>query len=285
MNGKSQPLFFVTGLSGAGLSSTLKILEDLDCEVFDNIPLDLINDLIGGDLALRSMAFGMDSRTRNFDPNTILEFIADLKKRGRTVYSIFMTADDTVLLKRFTETRRTHPLARDRAVTDGIIAEKSLLYPLKYGSDIVVDTSELSVHDLRRQVEGHVKGIETHKINISVMSFAFRHGLPREADLVFDVRFLRNPNWVPDLKPLTGVDAEVQKYIEGDDSFAAFDTHVKNLLELLVPKYNHEGKNYLTVAFGCTGGRHRSVFLVERFAQWLKEKSYPARIHHRETKV
>lgn len=279
----SPALFFVTGLSGAGLSSSLKILEDLGCEVFDNVPLSLVPALIESQSAIRPMAFGMDTRTRSFEPTAILKYLETLKSRRRVI-SMFLSADEAVLLKRFTETRRTHPLAKDRAVADGIAAEKSLLYPLKYESDIVIDTSDLSIHDLRRQIEGHISGIRNHKLNISIMSFAFRHGLPREADLVFDVRFLRNPNWVPELKPLTGREKDVQIYIEGDDTFAAFDAHIRSLLELLIPKYNHEGKNYLTIAFGCTGGKHRSVFLAERTAAWLRDKGETATIHHREQK-
>ncbi len=195
-----------------------------------------------------------------------------------------MTADDTVLLKRFTETRRTHPLARDRAVADGIAAEKSLLYPIKHQSGYIVDTSDLSIHDLRRVIEGFTSGLVQGKLNLTIMSFAYRHGLPREADLVLDVRFLRNPNWVPELKEKTGREKEVQDYITGDDSFPDFLDRTKGLLGLLIPRYDEEGKNYLTIAFGCTGGKHRSVFIAETIKKWLQEQSFAATIHHRELK-
>lgn len=279
-------LIFVTGLSGAGMSSTLTMLEDLGFEAFDNFPLALIDTLLSEELPRqRLIAIGIDTRTRNFDPGAILETLARLREKPTwTVKTIFMAADEQILLKRFTETRRTHPLARDRAVADGIAAEKSLLYPLKHQAGYVIDTSDLSVHDLRRVVEGFTAGLVQGKLNLTVMSFAYRHGLPREADLVLDVRFLRNPNWVPELKDKTGRERDVQAYIAGDDSFASFLAQIKDLLGLLVPRYDEEGKNYLTVAFGCTGGKHRSVFMAEEIRKWLQGENYPAAIHHRELK-
>lgn len=284
---KKNLLLIVTGLSGAGLSSALKILEDLAFEVFDNLPLSLLDPLLheneGGD---RPVAIGIDARNRRFDPQTLLDRIEKLKNDPHwQVKSIFMTADDAVLLKRFTETRRTHPLARDRAIADGIAAEKSLLYQIKHQSGYVVDTSDLSIHDLRRIIEGFTSGLAQGKLNLTVMSFAYRHGLPREADLVLDVRFLRNPNWVATLKDLTGRDNEVQDYIAADPAFGEFLDRTRALLELLIPRYDEEGKNYLTIAFGCTGGRHRSVFITEAIIKWLRDKGYPAAIHHRELKA
>lgn len=279
-------LIFVTGLSGAGMSSALKTLEDLGFEVFDNFPLILLEPLLAQEGPhRRPIAIGIDSRTRNFDPALLLSTMTELKNRpGLNVKTIFMTADETVLLKRFTETRRTHPMARDRSVSDGIAAEKSLLYKLKHESGYVIDTSDLSIHDLRRVIEGYTQGLLQGRLNLTVMSFAYRHGLPREADLVLDVRFLRNPNWVPELKEKTGREADVQAYIAGDESFAEFLGQTKKLLGLLVPRYDEEGKNYLTIAFGCTGGKHRSVFMAEQIKKWLQEENYPAAIHHRELK-
>jgi len=277
---------FVTGLSGAGLSSALKILEDQGFEVFDNFPLALIPNLLGQDTSQqRPIALGVDTRTRHFDPNEFLNLAASLKTNPHwQIKTIFMTADDAVLLKRFTETRRTHPLARDRSVADGIAAEKSLLYPIKHQSGYVIDTSDLSVHDLRRIIEGFTSGLIQGRLNLTIMSFAYRHGLPREADLVLDVRFLRNPNWIPELKDKTGLELPVQDYIRGDGVFPDFLERTKALLELLLPRYDEEGKNYLTVAFGCTGGKHRSVFTAETIRKWLQEKNYTAAIHHRELK-
>lgn len=279
-------LFIVTGLSGAGLSSALKILEDAGFDVFDNFPLALLDPLLKQQRPHhRPIALGMDTRTREFDPDQIQEAVNALRKGDEwDVRTFFLTADDNVLLKRFTETRRTHPLARDRSVIDGITTEKSLLYPLKHKANAIIDTSELSIHDLRRVFEGHVEGIRSKRMNISLMSFSYKHGIPREADLVFDMRFLRNPNWVADLKDKTGRDREVQDYVAGDPRFGEFETTLKSLLNLIVPAYAKEGKNYLTIAFGCTGGKHRSVTLAEKVSGWLKNSGHPVTIHHRELK-
>jgi UPF0042 nucleotide-binding protein len=279
-------LIFVTGLSGAGMSSALKILEDLGFEAFDNFPLTLTENLLAGDMPRqRLIAIGIDSRARNFDPASVLDTISALRiNPGWLVKTIFMTADDQILLKRYTETRRTHPLARDRAVADGIAAERSLLYPLKHQSGYVIDTSDLSIHDLRRIIEGFTEGLAQGHLNLTIMSFAYRHGLPREADLVLDVRFLQNPNWIPELKNKTGLEQDVQDYITADEVFPAFIERTKHLLGLLIPRYDEEGKNYLTIAFGCTGGRHRSVFVAEEIRRWLQAEGHPAAIYHRELK-
>ncbi len=279
-------LIFVTGLSGAGMSSALATLEDLGFEAFDNFPLSLINELLAQNPEQhRLVAVGIDTRTRNFDPETIMKILSDLRERTDwQVKTIFMAADDAALLKRYTETRRTHPLARDRSVADGIAAEKSLLYPLKHQAGYVIDTTDISIHDLRRLIEGFTRGLVQGKLNLTIMSFAYRHGLPREADLVLDVRFLQNPNWVPELKEKTGQETDVQDYIRQDDAFAPFLERTKSLLHLLIPRYDEEGKNYLTIAFGCTGGKHRSVFMAEEIKKWLQGENYPAAIHHRELK-
>ncbi len=280
-------IFIVTGLSGAGLSSTLKILEDLGCDVFDNLPLALLKPLLEEQKPHhRPIAIGMDTRTRDFDPSKILSAIEALKSGPDwNVHTMFLTADDATLLKRFTETRRTHPLARDRAIADGIATEKSLLYPLKYKADIIIDSSEFSIHDLRRTIESQAAGIRQNRLNISVMSFAYRHGVPREADIVFDMRFLQNPNWVPELKDLTGRDRAVQDYIATDKNFAGFISGLENILGITIPAYTHDGKTYLTIAFGCTGGRHRSVCTAEKISGWLKNSGHPVNIHHRELKA
>lgn len=279
-------IFIVTGLSGAGLSSALKILEDMGCDVFDNFPLQLLEPLLQQQKPHhRPIALGMDTRTRDFNPEEILAAIENLRGTGEwAVRSFFLTADDGALLKRFTETRRTHPLARDRAIADGIATEKSLLYPLKYKADSVIDTSEFSIHDLRRVIEAKVEGLRSNRMNIGVMSFAYRHGVPREADLVFDMRFLHNPNWIAELKDLTGREKIVQDYIERDTGFTPFVENLSRMLEGIIPGYIHGGKTYLTIAFGCTGGRHRSVCMAEKTKLWLEQKGFPVSVHHRELK-
>jgi UPF0042 nucleotide-binding protein len=268
----------VTGLSGAGMSSALKVLEDMGYEVFDNFPLPLIDELItkspeGG----KPIALGIDTRSRGFDTNIIIEKVQQYNAR-----LLFITADETVLQKRFTETRRVHPLAADRPVSAGIKKELALLYPLREIADPLIDTTELSIHDLKRVLRGYFAGNAEGRLNITLMSFGFKNGLPREADIVMDVRFLKNPHWEPDLKPLSGQDKPVQDYVAGDAAFAPFLDNLKNLLEPLFERYRHEGKNYLTVAIGCTGGKHRSVFVVETLQSWLQQKGLNPSAEHRD---
>ncbi|HAJ90454.1 MAG TPA: RNase adapter RapZ [Rhodospirillaceae bacterium] len=280
-------LVIVTGLSGAGISSTMAILEDMGFSAFDNFPLPLLPALLEQEKqTARPVAVSLDTRTRNFDPTALMAAINRLKEGGDwKVKTLFLSADDAVLLKRFSETRRVHPLARDRAVADGIAAEKSLLYPLKHEAGQVVDTSDYSVHDLRRFIEGFAGGMLHGHLNISLMSFSYRHGLPREADLVFDVRFLRNPNWDKDLKSKTGLSADVQNYVRADDAYVQFLGHLQSMFDILLPRYKAEGKSYLTIAFGCTGGKHRSVTVTEDMATYVAktQKILPV-IHHRELK-
>lgn len=280
------PVIFVTGLSGAGISSTMKILEDVGYATFDNFPLTLLPSLLDQEAVRdRPIAITVDTRSRGFDPERLIEQIKDLKAhKDYVVKTLFLTADDSVLLKRYTETRRVHPLARDRSVADGIAAEKSLLYPLKREAGYVIDSSDYSIHDLRRVVEAHAGAMVARKMNVTVMSFSYRHGLPREADLVLDVRFLKNPNWNEGLKRKTGLERDVQDFVRSDPSYTDFLTCTKNLLDILLPRYRHEGKSYLTVAFGCTGGRHRSVTLAEEIGTFIREKDIPVGIHHREIK-
>lgn len=280
-------LVIVTGLSGAGISSTMAILEDMGFSAFDNFPLPLLPALLEQEKqTARPVAVSLDTRTRNFDPTALMAAINRLKEGGDwKVKTLFLSADDAVLLKRFSETRRVHPLARDRAVADGIAAEKSLLYPLKHEAGQVVDTSDYSVHDLRRFIEGFAGGMLHGHLNISLMSFSYRHGLPREADLVFDVRFLRNPNWDKDLKSKTGLSADVQDYVRADEAYVPFLGHLQSMFDILLPRYKAEGKSYLTIAFGCTGGKHRSVTVTEDMATYVAktQKILPV-IHHRELK-
>lgn len=271
-------LLIVTGLSGAGMSSALKVLEDLGYEVFDNFPLPLVDELVartpaGG----KPVALGIDTRTRGFDPQGILQKVQQYNAR-----LVFITADETVLQKRFTETRRRHPLAADRPVSAGIKKELALLYPLRDIADPLIDTTELSIHDLRRVLTGHFGENAAAHLNITLLSFGFKNGLPREADIVMDVRFLKNPHWEPELKPQTGQDKPVQEFIASDTAFDGFIKNFKGLIEPLLDRYRHEGKTYLTVAIGCTGGKHRSVYVVELLVAWLQQKGLTASAEHRD---
>ncbi len=271
----------VTGFSGAGMSSVLKALEDFHFEVFDNFPLALVDSLLeqagqNNRPPLR-IAIGIDTRTWGFSASAVLDLVK--RSQGRL---LFVTCDEAVLQKRFNETRRRHPLAKDRPVKYGIELEKKLLAGLKNNADILIDSSELSVHDLRHLLEGHFRDHSAEKMTVTLMSFGFRHGVPREADIVMDVRFLKNPHWDEALKPLSGLDAAVGDYIRMDADYEEFVSKFKGLLETLLPRYAREGKNYLTVAVGCTGGRHRSVFVVQELAAWLKAQKMLVFIENRD---
>lgn len=274
----SAPILFVTGLSGAGMSSALKALEDLGYEVFDNFPLTLIDSLITDSAGQsRPMAIGIDTRTRGFDPESLKARVASLSAR-----LLFITCDEGVLQKRFTETRRRHPLAADRPVSAGIKKEMDLLFPLREVADPVIDTSDITIHDLKRIISGLFPRRPGCGLVITIQTFGFKNGLPRHADIVMDVRFLKNPHWEPDLKPLTGQDKKVQQYVEDDSSFAPFLTNFEALLEPLFERYMSEGKSYLTIALGCTGGKHRSVVVAEKIAAWMQQKELEVVIDHRD---
>jgi len=279
-------LVIVTGMSGAGRTSALKFLEDLGFEAIDNLPIPLIERFVRLDEGLeRDLAIGIDSRTRAFDPRRLANLVERLARANPevAVSLLFFDCDDEALQQRYTETRRRHPLAADRPVQDGIAAERALLAQLKAGARLVIDTTRLALPDLRRILTGHFGRPSSESgLTISCVSFAYRHGLPREADLVFDVRFLQNPHYVPALKALTGLDPQVQEHVRGDPGFAAFEHRLLALLLPLLPRYRAEGKSYLTIAFGCTGGQHRSVFLTERLANALREAGYEVSTTHRE---
>lgn len=272
------PALIVTGLSGAGMSSALKHLEDLGYEVFDNFPLKLVGSLLADpDMRERPVAIGIDTRTRGFHPDALRECIA-----ATGAVLLFLSADEAVLQKRFTETRRRHPMALDRPASAGIKMEQEWLYSLKERADEVIDTSQLSVSDLRRVLEQRFGLGNKGVLTVTLLSFGYKYGTPRDADIVMDVRFLCNPYWVPELKPLTGLDSAVGSYVDRDEALAPFLERFTSLLQPLLPRYAHEGKSYLTVAIGCTGGRHRSVYVVERLRPWLEEQGVRCHIAHRD---
>jgi len=285
-------IVLVTGLSGAGRSSALKALEDLGYEAVDNVPFSLVPNLVqpaGDDPAdepMGAVAVGIDCRTRAFSVDCLERLMSTLRARDDLDATlVFLDASDTVLKRRFTETRRRHPMAVDRPVQDGIDREREMLAPVRQFADVLIDTSELTGHDLRRLIRNQFHLGETGGIAITVMSFSFPRGLPRDADTVFDVRFLRNPHYVPELKPLTGLDAGVADYIRQDPEFEGFFGRVSDLVVNLMPSYVREGKAYLTIAFGCTGGRHRSVFLAESLSSLLRDRGFGVTTVHRDAGV
>ncbi len=276
-----RPLVLVTGMSGAGRSSALSILEDLGYESIDNLPLDHLDLLIEG--GERPLALGVDIRTRGFAAQPVLEHLERLLgDPGLRVTLLFLDCDDEVLARRYTETRRRHPLSRGRPAADGIAAERGLIAPLRARADLVIDTSVLVPAELRRVLAGHLAPAAAGSMTICVTSFAFRNGLPRESDLVFDVRFLKNPHYDPDLRPLTGREAAVAGFVASDPRFEPFFGQLTGLIGPLLPEFRREGKSYLTIAVGCTGGRHRSVATAERLARWLAEQGEQVTLLHRD---
>jgi UPF0042 nucleotide-binding protein len=284
-----QRVLLVSGLSGAGKASILRALEDVGFEAVDNPPLKLIENLVSRAEpgAAPKLAVGVDARSRGFDADAVLATLARLRQNpALRTELIYAWADETVLLRRYTETRRRHPLAPNGRVVEGIVAEQVLTAPLHEAADLVVDTTELPVPALRRLIERRY-GPDTNTedqggLAVSLTSFAFPAGLPRDADMVFDARFLRNPHYVIALKPRTGLDPEVGAYVEADPDYPAFFTKLTELLGLLLPRFVQEGKKYATIAIGCTGGRHRSVFIVERLASKLTETGWRVTTTHRE---
>lgn len=294
------PVVLVTGMAGAGRSLALKFFEDLGYEAVDNLPISMLRMLIRTSVADRTsaranaalppslplsrpLALGIDTRTRGFSVEHLVAEAAALKARDDCDSQLlFLDCDDDVLIRRFKETRRRHPLAADRPVSDGIQVERTMLAPLREAADLVIDTSILLPAELRTLLDGRFGRDRSPGLTVTVISFSFKLGLPREADLVFDVRFLKNPHYDPELKPFDGRDPRVAAYIESDTDFERFWSNLIRLLEPLLPRFLAEGKSYLTLAVGCTGGRHRSVFLAERLAAWLKGRGFNAGISHRD---
>lgn len=276
-------LVLVTGMSGAGRSSALKMFEDIGFEAVDNMPLGLVGSLAATGGSLHDIAVGVDVRTRDFGVAPVLDGMDRLiAEGGFDARLLFLDSSDEVLRRRFTETRRPHPLAHDRPVEDGIAQERRMLAGLRERADLVVDTTDLAPAELRRQLVGHFTPSDSAGLTIFVTSFSYRHGIPREADLVFDVRFLANPHYVAALKPLTGLDPECAAFIADDASFAPFFEALTGLFAVLLPGYRREGKTYLTVAVGCTGGRHRSVCVAARLAAWLADGGHTVDVIHRD---
>ncbi len=274
----------ITGLSGAGRSEAAKALEDVGYFVIDNLPPALISNM--AELAaqpetpVEHVAVVVDVRGGLFFPE-LSETLADLKRRGVEHRIVFLEASDEALIRRFEHTRRKHPLAH--RITEGIIRERTLLRSLRGAADLVIDTTELTVHDLRhRIVDAFGMGPREARMQVTVVSFGYKFGIPLDADLVLDVRFLPNPHWVDELRPLPGTDPKVQDYIMSRRATTDFLQRFGEMFDVLVPGYLSEGKRYLTVAIGCTGGRHRSVVVADRTAELLGEHGLPVRVEHRD---
>jgi UPF0042 nucleotide-binding protein len=281
-------ILLVTGMSGAGKSTALRTLEDLGWEVVDNLPLSLVEHLLSTPLSKnavkgrRSLAVGIDSRTRDFDASRIVRQIKSLASdHDYPVETLYFDCAGSELLRRYSETRRRHPLALDRPATDGIAAERELMEPLRRLSDHIIDTTDSDAHALQQQIRGRF-GSDDSGPNLHIMSFGFARGLPRNADTVFDMRFLKNPHWVDELRPLTGQEQAVGNYIRTDPAYEEALVRIEELLLALLPRYTAAGKSYVSIAFGCTGGRHRSVHVAERVAARLREAGFSPTVEHRD---
>ncbi|MGV8986448.1 MAG: RNase adapter RapZ [Cypionkella sp.] len=279
----SHHLLLVTGPSGAGRSTAFHALEDLGYEAIDNLPLSLIPRLLDGPPLDRPIALGLDVRNRDFSATTVIELIDTLTRDPRVSLEVlYLDCAPAVLVRRFSQTRRRHPLTEASTPAEGVEREIDLLAPIRVRADHLIDTSDLSPHDLKAEIGdwfGKAKGLG---LAISVQSFSYKRGLPRGVDMVFDCRFLANPYWVPELREQDGRDSAVATYIATDPLFAEFFLRLQDLVLFLLPAQLQEGKSHLAIGFGCTGGQHRSVAVAEKLAKVLAEAGWQVSKRHRE---
>jgi len=276
-------IVLVTGPSGAGRSTAIRVLEDLGFEAIDNLPMGLLLRLLEGAENDRPMALGVDARNRDFSTIGFIDLAVRLRRMEQVdLTTLYLDCSDEVLLRRFSETRRRHPVAADASPETGVRQEKELLAPIREIADTLIDTSPLNVHQLREEVERWFAPQGGRHLAVSIESFSYKRGLPRGLDMVFDCRFLANPYWRPELRAEDGRNADVARYVQSDMNYAPFFDRVVDLLKLLLPAYRAEGKAHLSVAFGCTGGQHRSVAMAEAVAKALAEEGQQVAIRHRE---
>ena len=278
-------ILLVTGMSGAGKSTTLRVLEDLGWEVLDNFPIRLLKALIKEVTSAEHaapLAIGFDSRTRGFVPNDIIDLAKELAKRkDLSVTTVYLDCASDELERRFNETRRHHPLARERSALEGIRSERELMEPLRRWAEAVIDTTELASNELQQMIRERFHRDDPAAQSVTISSFGFARGMPPLADLVFDMRFLENPYWVPNLREQTGLDPAVGEYITARGDFDEVFQRIRDLVLSLLPRYRAQGKAYVHIAFGCTGGRHRSVYTAETMAEALREGGFSPTVIHR----
>jgi len=279
----SHRIVLVTGPSGAGRSTAVNALEDIGFEAIDNLPLTLLPRLLDGPPLGRPMALGIDVRNRDFSTNALIGLIDTLSQDPvLDVELLYLDCNSDVLVRRYSETRRRHPLAPVESPIQGIERELDLLAPVRDRADTLIDTSNLTPHNLRAEIEHWFDKKSTQRLAVSVQSFSYKRGIPRGVDMILDCRFLRNPYWDTKLRALNGTDADVAAYVQRDARFDQFFEKVQDLVELLLPAYTEEGKSHLSIAFGCTGGQHRSVALTEKLANALAASGWQVSKRHRE---
>ena len=276
-------VLFVTGASGAGRSTATNALEDIGFESIANLPLSLVERVLTGRPLRRPLALGIDVRNRDFSIDGMLSLLHRLRLDETVdVELLFLDCRPDILVRRYSETRRRHPLAPTEAPLVGIERETELLMPVRDQADFLIDTSDMTPHDLRSEIDRLFAEGAKGRMTVSVESFSFKRGVPRGVDMVFDVRFLANPHWESELRASNGLDPAVGAFVEGDERFADFFDRVLDLIHSLIPAYQDEGKTSLTIALGCTGGQHRSVFVVQKLANALAEKGWQVSTRHRE---
>ncbi|KRW95851.1 RNase adapter RapZ [Paracoccus sp. MKU1] len=280
---RAQRLVLITGPSGAGRSTAINVLEDLGYEAIDNLPLSLIPRLLDGPARPMPLALGLDVRNRDFSVANLIELIDRLTRLPEYAPELlFLDCTTEQLLRRFNETRRRHPLRTEGSPLDAILAERDMLAPIRARADVLVDTSELSPHDLKAELARWFETEPGRRLTVSVQSFSYKRGVPRGVDMMFDCRFLANPHWRRELRPLDGRDSAVQQYVMADSRFDEFFRRVRDLVLFALPAHLEEGKAHLAIGFGCTGGRHRSVTMAEKMADALAKAGWQVSIRHRE---
>jgi RNase adapter protein RapZ len=282
-HGQDHRLVFVTGPSGAGRTTAIRVLEDIGYEGIDNIPLSLVPRLIDGAPLGRPIVLGLDVRNRDFNATALIELIDHLTRDPRVSLEVlYLDCAPEVLIRRYSETRRRHPLAPSETPTQGVEREIDLLAPIRVRADHLIDTTELTPHDLKAEISALFDPGPAGRLSVSVQSFSYKRGIPRGVDMIFDCRFLANPHWEPGLRPLDGRDPAVAAFVRADPRFAEFLHRVSELLLFLLPAQLDEGKAHLAIGFGCTGGQHRSVAMAEMVGNALAEAGWPVSKRHRE---
>ncbi|MEO0358882.1 MAG: RNase adapter RapZ [Pseudomonadota bacterium] len=279
----AERVILVTGPSGAGRTTAINALEDAGFEAIDNLPLSLAPRLLDGPAPDRTLVLGLDTRNRDFSVASLIDTIDTLSQRPDVdLQVLYLDCASDVLVRRFSSTRRRHPMAPDASPRDGIQQELDLLTPIQARADVLIDTSSLTPHDLRAEVERWFAPASEDRLAITLQSFSYKRGIPRGLDVMFDCRFLRNPFWNLELKGSTGLDPSVQTYVAEDDRFDPFLRQVLELARLVIPAHAQEGRSHLAIGFGCSGGQHRSVTMVELLAKALESEAWRVTVRHRE---